>query len=172
MSARAMLEQARADGVQVCLSPAGKITLIGPQAATAKWTPALRECKAGLLEILQAAQADTATWGADDWQAYYHERAGVAEFDGALPRPQAEAQALQCCIAEWLCRNPVTSGPEQCAWCGRGELTGRAVLPYGDATHGHTHLHGECWPAWWENRRHTAIAALKAIGVHKGGLCP
>lgn len=165
MSARLMLEQARADGVEVSLSPAGKITLIGPQAATAKWTPALRECKARLLEILQAAQADTASWGAADWQGYFNERAAVAEFDGAIPRSEAEAQAYQCCVAEWLCRNPVTSDPGQCAWCRRGEMPGRQVLPYGDATHGHTWLHGECWAAWWENRRQAAVEALAGFGI-------
>ena len=29
-----------------------------------------------------------------DWQAYFDERAGIAEFDGGLSRVEAEAQAL------------------------------------------------------------------------------
>ena|SRR5687768_13192762 len=30
-----------------------------------------------------------------DWQAYFDERAGVREFDGEIPRDEAEALALQ-----------------------------------------------------------------------------
>ena len=161
-----MLQQARADGVGVCLSPAGRITLSGPQVVIARWTPALRECKAELLAILQAVT--TAPWDAADWHAYFAERAAVAEFDGAIPRTQAEQQAHKCCIAEWLCRNPGISAPGQCAWCGRGDLTGRDVLPYGDDTHGHTWLHGECWAGWHAKRREAAIVALKGFGIVGG----
>ena len=32
------------------------------------------------------------------------ERAGIAEFDGGLPRPEAEALAFECCVVEWLNR--------------------------------------------------------------------
>jgi hypothetical protein len=31
-----------------------------------------------------------ARWDAADWQTYYDERAGIAEFDSGLPRPDAE----------------------------------------------------------------------------------
>jgi hypothetical protein len=34
---------------------------------------------------------------ADDWQAFFDERAGITEFDGGLSRAEAEAQALACC---------------------------------------------------------------------------
>jgi len=104
-------------------------------------------------------------WDADDWQGHYHERAGVAEFDGGLSRHEAELQAFKCCASEWLCRHPATSEPGQCAWCGRGDLAGRMVLPYGDADHGHTWLHGECWPAWYAQRRQEAIEALAGFGI-------
>jgi hypothetical protein len=32
-------------------------------------------------------------WSADDWQAFFDKRAGIAKSDGGLPRAQAEAQA-------------------------------------------------------------------------------
>lgn len=115
------------------------------------------------------ATASTAPWDATGWRAYFDERAAVAEFDGALPRAQAEAQAFKCCVSEWLCRNPVTSEPGQCAHCGRGDLTYGPVLPYGDADHGHVWLHSECWGHWYAQRRQAAIAALTAIGLHEGG---
>jgi hypothetical protein len=34
-----------------------------------------------------------------DWQAYFDERAGVREFDGEIPRDEAETLALQDTIA-------------------------------------------------------------------------
>jgi hypothetical protein len=43
-------------------------------------------------------------WAPKDWRAYYDERAGIAEFDGGLPRAEVEARAYQCCVAEWLIR--------------------------------------------------------------------
>ena len=53
-------------------------------------------------------------WSGEDWQAFFDERAGIAEFDGGLPRDQAEARAFACCVAEWLNRNPVRSPPGRC----------------------------------------------------------
>lgn len=68
-----------------------------------------------------SAANDATLWDAADWQACFDERAGVAEFDGGLNRHEAELQAYACCVAEWLCRNPITSATGQCAWCQRGE---------------------------------------------------
>lgn len=163
MSAAEVLERARADGMRLWLEPPERVRFRGPQLMIEKWTPIFKRHKPGLVMLLRSA-----AWGAADWRAYFDERAAIAEFDGAIPRAKAEQQAYQCCVAEWLCRNPVTSEPGQCAWCNRGDMPGRAVLPYGDAIHRHTHLHGECWAAWWAHRRHAAIAALKAMGIHEG----
>ena len=104
-------------------------------------------------------------WDAADWQAYFDERAGVAEYDGGLSRPDAESMAYRSCLAEWMRQNLQTSEPGQCAWCQRGDMPGRAVMPYGDAIHGHTHLHGECWPAWYAQRRQAATVALAGFGI-------
>ena len=46
------------------------------------------------------------------------ERAGIAEFDGGLPRAEAETRAFECCVVEWLNRNPVCSPPGRCLDCG------------------------------------------------------
>src|SRR5215467_7019547 len=69
-------------------------------------------------------------WSAEDWQAFFDERAGIMEFDGRLSRTEAEAQALACCIVEWLNRNPTPSAPGRCVWCGQAESRHAAVLPY------------------------------------------
>jgi hypothetical protein len=43
----------------------------------------------------------------EDWRAFFDERAVIAEFDGGLPRDQAEARAFACCIAKRLNCNPL-----------------------------------------------------------------
>lgn len=166
MTPAIMIANANADGVAVFLTPHGTVRLRGPQAAMAKWMPILRLHKPALAALLQNP-GPVADWQADDWRTYFNERAAIAEYDGALPRHEAEQQAWRCCVAEWLCRNPVTSEPGQCAWCQRGETNSLPLLPHGDTIQGHTWLHGECWPAWYAQRRQAAIAALKAIVLHE-----
>ncbi len=170
MNHAAMLEQARTDGLKITLTLEGEITARGPQPAIEQWTPILRLHKPAIVALLKADAEPVAVWDAGDWQTYFHERAAVAEFDGMIPRPPAEHQAYLCCIAEWLCQHPVTPAPGQCAWCGRGETERLPVRPYGDETHGHTWLHGECWAAWHAQRRQIAIAALEAMGIREGGM--
>ena len=87
-----------------------------------------------------------APWDADDYRAFYHERAGIAHFDGGLSRPEAEALAFACCVAEWLSRNPVRSSPGRCLACGGREHPNGRLLPFGAGSTGHAWLHGRCWP--------------------------
>ena len=47
---------------------------------------------------------------AEDWQVFFDERAGIIEFDGGLPRAEAEAQTFACRVVEWLNHNPERSG--------------------------------------------------------------
>ena len=104
-------------------------------------------------------------WSAEDWQVFFEERAGIAEFDGGLPRSEAEALAFACCIVEWLNRNFVRSPPGRCLACGNGHYAHDALLPHGIEPTGHAWLHSRCWPAWHAERKAGAVAALKAIGI-------
>jgi hypothetical protein len=169
MNHASMLKQARTDGLKITLTPEGEITARGPQPAIAKWTPILRLHRPEIIALLKADAAPVAQWDANDWAAFFNERAAVAEFDGGLSRHEAESMAYRSCVSEWLCQNFQISEPGQCAQCQRGDLSGRLVMPYGDAAHGHTWLHGECWPAWYAHRRLSANAALKSIGLHEWG---
>ena len=99
-------------------------------------------------------------WSAEDWRLFFEERAGVAEFDGHLPRPQAEARAFDCCVVEWLDRNPVSSMPGRCLGCGSSDRAHDPLLPYGFAW-----LHRCCWPIWHERRMAEAVAALAVMGI-------
>jgi hypothetical protein len=44
------------------------------------------------------------SWSAEDWHAFFHERAGIAEFYGGLPCAEAEGQAFESRVIEWLNR--------------------------------------------------------------------
>ena len=104
-------------------------------------------------------------WSAEDWHVFFDERAGIAEFDGRLPRDQAEARAFACYVPEWLNRNPVRSPPGRCLGCEAVEHAHDPLLPFGVESAGHAWLHSRCWQVWYEGRKAEAISALAAIGI-------
>ena len=126
----------------------------------------IRRHKAGIVALLTAAKGD---WTARDWRAFYDERAGIAEHDGRMTRAEAETQAFECCVVEWLNRNHEPSLPGLCAWCREGRCDGGVVLPFGADAQGHTWLHGECWEAWHARRRAQAVEGLVRLGIPMPG---
>ena len=53
-------------------------------------------------------------WSAEDWKVFFDERVAMAEFDGGLPREEAEARAFACCVVEWLNRIPMRYRRRRC----------------------------------------------------------
>jgi hypothetical protein len=104
-------------------------------------------------------------WSGEDWRAFFDERAGIAEFDGGLPRLEAEARAFTCCVAEWLNRNSVRSPPDRCLRCGEAEHAHDSLLPFGTALTGHAWLHSRSWPAWYAARHAEVAGALETMGI-------
>ena len=96
----------------------------------------------------------------------FDERVGFLEHDGGLTRVEAAARAFECCIVEWLNRNPSCSWSDRCTWCGKPDAPSAVILPFGAGEH-HVWLHAECWPAWHQSRWVEADTALR-----KMGLCP
>lgn len=117
----------------------------------------------------EAAAPAAAGWTAEDWQAFFGERAGIAEFNGHLPRPRAEDAAFEHCVAEWRWRNLTPSEPGRCCMCGCDDDSGDLLLPHGMESTGHAWLHTRCWQPWQDGRRAAAIAALAAAGVYAPG---
>ncbi len=116
--------------------------------------------------ICSANAIDSGTWDAEDWHAFFEERAGITQFDAGEP-DKAEARAYECCIVEWLHRNPPpVTGPETCASCrqplGRVGDDGVPVLT-GDG--GHLWLHHRCHAGWMARRRAEAATALAEFGL-------
>ena len=117
--------------------------------------------------IVALLRAGLDCWKADDWRVFFDERAGIAEFDGGLPRAEAETRSFSCCVAEWLNRNPASSLPGRCLGCGGRDHTDDPLRPYGREHSGHAWLHSRCWMAWSVTREAEAVAALAAMGIHK-----
>ncbi|MET4482350.1 hypothetical protein [Bradyrhizobium sp. F1.13.3] len=157
MSAVEALNAARAAGIELSLD--GEDLVLSAAAAPSEVViEALSRHKAEIVSLLRQDQ-----WSPDDWLAFFDERAGIAEFDGGLQRAAAEARASECCVAEWLDRNPVSSPPGRCLHCGASEGPLDELVPFGIEPLGHAWLHSRCWAAWHESRRATAIAALSFL---------
>jgi hypothetical protein len=162
MTAADALHAAQAANIHVGLE-GSDLVLRAPGPPPAAVLEALKRYKPGIVALLRRARSN---WTAADWEAFFHERAGMAEFDGGLGRRQAEELAFEHCIVEWLMRHSVRSNPGTCLWCGHFEDDERGiVLPFGIEASGHAWLHFDCWPAWHSQRRAEAIAALATMGI-------
>jgi hypothetical protein len=125
----------------------------------------IRDHKTEIVVILSVLDYSLPEWTSTEWLAFYDERAGIAEFDGGLIHAQAEARAFDCCVIEWINRNPVQSQPGHCLECSRCEHTHDPLLPFGGQTYGHAWLHSRCWPAWYAGREAEAVVTLKTMGI-------
>ena len=163
MSAVEVLRLARENGVRLGVEGADLI-LDADREPAPRVLEAIRRHKAGIVALLTAAEGD---WTAEDWRVFFDERAGIAEHDGGLPRADAERRAFECCVMQWLWRNPApASGPERCAYCAEplGE-PGRDGVPYLTGDGGHTWLHSACHGGWTARRREKAAAELAIHGL-------
>ena len=161
MNATEALRLARDNGVRLGLAGADLI-LDADQEPAPQVLDAIRHHKAGIVALLTAPESD---WSAEEWQTFFDERAGIAEFDGEQTRADAEALAFEFCVVEWLIRDPERSDPGCCAWCNKPDRGGHAVVPFGAESNGHTWLHPECWTHWHEDQRDRARVALAAMGL-------
>jgi hypothetical protein len=161
MSADEALKTARAAGIHLRIEGDDLVLEADTPPSTAV-IDLLSRYKAEIVSLLRPGDDG---WSAEDWQGLFDERMAIAEFDGRQTRAVAEAQAFDCCIAEWLKRNPSQSMPDRCLGCSGGDRQGDPLLPFGTETSGHAWLHGACWSAWHRARRGKAETALRALGV-------
>src|SRR4051794_21961264 len=108
MNALDALDAACAAGIAITLE-GEDLVLEAASTPPAEVVESLSQQKANIIRLLRAGSIG---WSSEDWQAFFDERAGIAEFDGGLPSMQAEVQAFNCCVAEWLNHNPVNSPPD------------------------------------------------------------
>jgi hypothetical protein len=161
MTAIDVLRAARAAKVDVGIEGI-HLVLRAPAPPRPAVIDALKLNKQAIVAILRR---ELSHWGVADWHAFFHERAGIAEYDGGLSRSEAEALAFDHCVVEWLLRHPVQSRPGLCFGCGRGDEHAGIVVPFGTEPSGNVWLHSDCWPAWHAARKIEAAAALSAMGI-------
>lgn len=161
MTAADALEAARRAGVGVRIESDG-LTLEAAAPPPTEIMEQLASHKAAIIALLRPGPDG---WSAEDWIAFFDERAGIAEFDGGMSRRDAEAHAFACCVVEWLNRNPARSMPDRCLGCGQTELAQDPLLPFGTEYIGHAWLHTHCWPAWRSRREAEAVAILATMGI-------
>ena len=161
MSAADALRAARAAGLT--MRSDGECLLLEASVEPPKAVlDALARHKYAILDLLRPGLSG---WNAKDWRAYFTKRCEIAGSKERSPaEAKANANALACCVTEWLHQHPAPSPPGRCAWCGKAD-PGPVVLPFGTEPGTHAWLHAECWPAWYEARRADAVAALEAMGV-------
>lgn len=164
MSAAEALKAAREAGIGLHVDGDG-LVLEASAPPPAAVLDLLSRHKAGMIALLRR---DRDGWSAEDWLAFFDERAGIAEFDGGLPRIDAEARAFACCIAEWLNRNPARSPPGHCLGCSDPEHAHDPLLPFGTETTGYAWLHHRCWSPWHAGRKSQTVTALRCWGSRKG----
>jgi len=133
MSAFETLAAARSAGIEIA-TDGGDLVLEAAGPPPGELLERLRLHKTAIVELLEP-RADG--WSAEDWQAFFNERAAIAEFDGGLPRPKAEAQAFAECAAEWLDRFCAGALPPPLQPCPR------------------------CWAAW----RQDAVKSIESMGI-------
>lgn len=168
MSAVHALKLARAAGIRIGID--GDALTLDAEAAP---PPAVLDLLAHhKVQVIALLRPGGDGWSGEDWRAFFDERAGIAEFDGGLPRDQAEAHAFASCVAEWLNRNPAYSSPGRCVACGKAAHDLDPVFPFGTASTGYAWLHSQCWPAWHASRKAEAIAALSTFEIHETRTSP
>ena len=164
MSAAEALRAAHAAGVTVMFDGEGLLLEANAEPPQAVLDMLARH-KLTILALLRPGQGVRT---AEDWRARFDERAGFLEHDGGLLRAQAEVQAFESCLVEWLNHNPSSSSTGRCAWCGKPETPSAMALPFGAGEH-HAWLHAECWAAWYQRRRQEAVLALRGMRITMGG---
>jgi hypothetical protein len=156
------MREARAAGVQVAID-GDALTLEASAAPPPAVIESLSRYKAEIIALLRPADDG---WSALDWWTFFRERARMAAVHG-LTGIEAEARAFDCCVVEWLNRNPVRSPPSRCLGCDQAEHSCAPLLPFGIESSGHAWLHSRCWPAWHAGRQVAAADDLAKLGIER-----
>jgi hypothetical protein len=110
-----------------------------------------------------SARVDPAD-GAHRWFRRFEDRTIVVQRVHNLPQAEAEREAFQHLVIEYLNETHPNTNPRVCAHCGAPDLPLTPTLPFG-VLERHAWLHQRCWAAWRERRRNEAIAVLAAMGL-------
>jgi hypothetical protein len=160
MTASEAMRIAEAAGIQITID-GDSLVLAAPVEPRKEVIELLAHNKAAIIKLLRKANDGLSL---QDWEELFDERAGIAEFEGGLPREQAEVHAFSYCVDEWLDRNPVRSRAGCCGFCGQSQ--GRLweyMCSNSTRETSEVWLHHECSQAWYQEREEEAVEALTAL---------
>jgi len=160
MSAAQAVKDARASGIQ--LGVEGDDLVLEAAAPPTALLHQLSRHKASVIALLRDEKDG---WSAEEWVAFFDERAGSAEYDGGQTRVHAEVRAFESCINRWMIENPARSEPGHCLWCGGANRDQSMLIPFGISETNAAWLHPDCWKPWRQDRRQQAIERLHALGL-------
>jgi len=108
MNAPHILAMAQHAGISIALD-GDDLVVTAPAPTDPDLLKLLRCHKAEIVSLLRSGNS----WTEEDWQALLDERAGIMEFDGGLPRAEAEARAGDevARLRQALCRDGPAGGP-------------------------------------------------------------
>jgi hypothetical protein len=161
MNTAKLLETVRASGIEVTVN--GEfLSLKAANKPSPEVLETLREHKNDLLHLLRS---ETSGWSADDWRDYFEERSAISEFDHGLSRTDADKNAYDLCVQEWLRQYPISSTPGLCSHC--LQSSGLLPSPTGESAQdlANTWLHKSCSETWHQSRRDEATVALQRLGI-------
>ena len=136
-------------------------------AASAANTPPARQF-AAVAASAARGKSKTEMWVDTDWHDYYEERASILEFDAKQSRSEAERQAFEATVIQWMNLNPPSDlDDDHCDHCGEpvGRI-GQDAVPVLIGVGRHAWLHHGCHAPWMAITRQKAIKALSAIGIN------
>ncbi len=161
MSVHEALKMARVAGIEIELD-GNDLLLEARVPPSATVLDALKYHKNGIIALLRP---ETEKWKPEYWQNFYNERVAFLEQDRNFHRDDAERQAYEATINQWLnITSPQSLDENYCAECGNhvGRI-GQDAVPFLTGGGGHAWLHHGCHSAWVICRRQEAVVALQAI---------
>ena len=80
-------------------------------------------------KVAAKSKLPPANLNAEDWRSFYEERAAILEYDGGLPREQADRLAFESCVVGVANAMPNQSppGPLQRVWDSPESAAGASV---------------------------------------------
>jgi hypothetical protein len=124
----------------------------------------LRDNKQAVMDAILAAETES-----DRWRRVLTEKTDAITTIRGLSRPDAEREAFQHVLMEFLNATHPNTDPIRCAYCGKPETSDATLLPFGWDER-HSWLHRDCWEPWRVKRRVNAEDDLARLGVVRPAL--
>jgi hypothetical protein len=170
MTVAALLAEAREAGISFSVGD-GKLKMQAKREPPADLVARIKAAKPALLAVLgthnpsahrsPAPSSASDAWTPEDWRTYYLERAAIREYDGLLPRAEADRRAWRETANRWWHTNGSRSAPGICCGCGKPVRLADAIpLPHEQRV-----CDADCMAAFGRKWLREAAEALAKFGI-------